>query len=74
MRINESNFSYIDKILADWSKNGIKDIKDINKAAKKPKGSKKPTSNSFGNYSGQRQYDIQELRKQLLGRGDSDEK
>jgi DnaD/phage-associated family protein len=74
MRINESNFSYIDKILADWSKNGVKNINDIKKASKKPKGTKKAASNSFGNYSGQRQYDMQELRKQLLGRGDSDEK
>ncbi len=74
MIINESNFSYIDKILADWSKNGIKDIKDINKTSKKQRVSKKAASNSFGNYSGQRQYDIEELRKQLLGRGDSDEK
>lgn len=74
MRINESNFSYIDKILADWSKNGVKEIKDITKTSKKPKSTKKSTSNSFGNYSGQRDYDIQELRNQLLGRGDSDEK
>lgn len=74
MRINESNFSYIDKILADWSKNGVKDIKDVNTTNKKPRGSKKASSNSFGNYSGQRQYDIEELRKKLLGRGDSDDK
>lgn len=74
MRINESNFSYIDKILADWSNSGVKSINDIKKTTKKPKGSKKSASNSFGNYSGQREYDIKELRKQLLGRGESDEK
>lgn len=74
MRINESNFSYIDKILADWNKNGVKDIKDVTKTNKKPRGSKKASPNSFGNYSGQRQYDVEELRKKLLGRGDSDEK
>lgn len=74
MRINESNFSYIDKILADWSKNGVKSINDIKKSNKKPRGNKKPAPNSFGNYSGQRDYDIQELRKQLLGRGECNEK
>lgn len=74
MRINESNFSYIDKILADWSKNGVKNINDIKKSSKKPRASKKPAANSFGNYSGQRDYDIQELRKQLLGRGEPNEK
>lgn len=74
MRINESNFSYIDKILADWSNSGVKNINDIKKTTKKPRGSKKSTTNSFGNYSGQREYDIKELRKQLLGRGESNEK
>jgi DnaD/phage-associated family protein len=73
MRISESNFSYIDKILADWNKNGIKSLSDINKSNKKPRDSKKTPQNSFGNYSGQRQYDPAELRKQLLGRGDTDE-
>lgn len=73
MRINESNFSYIDKILADWNKNGVKTLSDINKSNKKPRASKKTPQNSFGNYSGQRQYDPDELRKQLLGRGDTDE-
>lgn len=73
MRINESNFSYIDKILTDWNKNGVKNINDLKKSNKKPKNSKKTVSNAFSNYSGQRDYDIQELRKQLLGRGESNE-
>jgi DnaD/phage-associated family protein len=72
MRINEVNFSYIDAILSDWSKNGVKGINDIKKNEKKTRNTKKaPANNSFGNYSGQRQYDIKELKKQLLGRGDA---
>jgi DnaD/phage-associated family protein len=69
-RINESNFSYIDAILNDWNKNNVKTIQDVKKLDKK-KPSKK--QQSPGNYSGQRQYDINELEKQLLGRGESNE-
>lgn len=42
MRINESNFSYIDAILSDWHKNGIKNINDLNKLSKKTKKKLKP--------------------------------
>lgn len=74
MRINESNFSYIDAILNNWYKNGVKDIKDIKKVDKKVKSTKNPNpNNTFANYGGQRQYDIDELERQLLGRGDTDE-
>jgi DnaD/phage-associated family protein len=70
MRINEANFSYIDAILSAWAKSGVKTIKDIKKVDGKGNKSKKTTINSFNNYSGQRQYDIEELEKQLLGRGE----
>lgn len=74
MRINESNFSYIDAILNNWHKNGVKDIKDVKKVDKKAKPIKKPNpNNTFANYGGQRQYDVSELEKQLLGRGGLDE-
>jgi DnaD/phage-associated family protein len=74
LRINEANFSYIDAILGDWYKNGIKSLEDVKKAGKKPRVQKKTNNqNSFASYGGQRQYDIRELEKQLLGRGDTDE-
>ncbi|TDT63247.1 DnaD/phage-associated family protein [Fonticella tunisiensis] len=73
MRINEANFSYIDAILTDWYKSGFKSIDDIKKHNKKNKNTKRNNSNPFANYGGQRQYDINELKKQLLGRGDRDE-
>jgi DnaD/phage-associated family protein len=75
MRINEANFSYIDAILNTWQKNGVKKLGDIKKSDKKTnKSSKKQVLHYFNNYSGQREYDIDELEKQLLGRGDVDEK
>lgn len=76
MRINEVNFNYMDAILADWHKTGIKTLEDVKKSVKKPRESKSPkknTSNTFASYGGQRQYDISELKKQLLGRSDEDE-
>lgn len=72
MRINEVNFSYIDAILSDWSKNGVKSLKDLEKSEKKQKGSKKTSSDSMV-YIGERKYDINKLEKQLLGRNDLDE-
>lgn len=74
MRINEGNFNYIDAIINDWYKNGVKDIKDVKKTDKKTKNLKKTNpNNTFANYGGQRQYDISELEKQLLGRDDRGE-
>lgn len=75
MRINEPNFSYIDAILNTWHKNGVKKLSDIKKSDKKTsKTSKKQVLHYFNNYDGQRQYDIDELEKQLLGRGELSEK
>jgi DnaD/phage-associated family protein len=69
MRINEPNFSYMDAILSDWSKNNVKTINDVKKLNKKPRASKKA-----GSYSNnQDQYDMLELKRQLLGRGDNNE-
>lgn len=73
MRINEINFSYIDAILGDWSKNGVKSLKDLEKPDKKHRGSKQANSGSTV-YIGERKYDIDKLEKQLLGRNDIDEK
>lgn len=73
MRINEMNFSYIDAILSDWNKNGVKSLKDLEKSDKKQKGSRQTSSGSMV-YIGERKYDINKLEKQLLGRNDLDEK
>lgn len=71
MRINEGNFSYIDAILSDWYKSGIKKIEDINKVSKKSKKKSQPF-NKGQNFESQ--YDMAELKRQLLGRGGSNEK
>ena len=69
MRINEPNFSYMDAILTDWNKNNVKTLDDVRKLNKKSKVTKKTR-----NYSNSdRQYDMQELERQLLGRGDTNE-
>ena len=72
LRINECNFKYIDAIISDWYKNGVKTLQDVKRTDRK-KTSKKHNSNPPGNYSNQRQYDIAELEKQLLGRGEANE-
>lgn len=71
LRINEPNFSYIDGILSNWNKQGVKNIKDIaNEGRKSGKGVKfKAPVNSFNSYD-QRTYDINELERKLLGRDD----
>lgn len=73
VRINQANFNYIDTILTNWYKAGIKSLSDIKKMDKKTKTPKKTSLNYFNDYSGQRKYDIKELEKQLLGRGDINE-
>lgn len=70
MRINECNFSYIDAILNDWYKCGVKKLEDIQKADKKGKTKKKSYPKIPGAASNQRQYDPQELEKRLLGRSE----
>ncbi|SHE51175.1 MULTISPECIES: DnaD domain protein [Caloramator] len=75
MRINEPNLNYIDKIVTDWYNLGVKNVNDIKrldkKANKKEKASK--SQHPYIAYSGQRQYDITELEKKLLGRGELNE-
>jgi DnaD/phage-associated family protein len=75
LRINEPNFSYIDGILSNWQKKGIKNLKEIETGEGK-KGSKnvkfKPPVNSFNSYD-QRSYDIKELERKLLGRNVEEE-
>lgn len=75
LRINEPNFSYIDGILSNWYKNGIKTVKDIEgtESKKKSKNVKfKAPVTTFNSYD-QRSYDIKELEKKLLGRSEEDD-
>jgi len=71
LRINEPNFSYIDGILSNWYKKGLKTLKDIESCDTKSKASKnvrfKAPVNSFNSYT-QRTYDVKELENRLLGR------
>ncbi|KRQ86310.1 Replication initiation and membrane attachment [Caloramator mitchellensis] len=73
-RINEINFSYIDAVLNDWHKNKIDSIDKVKKYDRKQKTTPKQTQNYFNSYGGQRKYDIKELERDLLGRGDDVEK
>lgn len=77
MRINECNFKYIDTILCDWQSKNIKQVSDINKSDKRSKPYKKnhPTAPTIqNNVSNKRQYDVDELEKLLLGRGENNGK
>lgn len=77
MRINECNFKYIDTILCDWQGKGIRVLDDVKKSEKKTRPYKKnPAAESLGqnNASNKRQYDVDALEKQLLGRGDKNGK
>lgn len=77
MRINECNFKYIDTILSDWQNKGIRVLEDVKKIDKKSKPYKKTTQNTplgQNNASNKREYDVDALEKQLLGRGDSNAK
>ncbi|AJA50006.1 putative DNA replication protein DnaD [Clostridium pasteurianum DSM 525 = ATCC 6013] len=72
-RINKADFKYIDAILTNWFKEGIKTIKDIDTKDFKKAKFKKSSSNlntgpktNFNNYE-QRSYDYDELEKKLLG-------
>jgi DnaD/phage-associated family protein len=69
LRINEPNFSYIDGILSNWYKKGVKVIKDIEALGTKKKsknvGFKAPVT-TFNSYD-QRSYDIKDLERKLFG-------
>lgn len=71
-RINKTDFKYIDAILTNWFKAGIKTLTDVDtKDIKKPSYKKQKNGNfnnkdNFNNYS-QRKYDYDDLEKKLLG-------
>jgi DnaD/phage-associated family protein len=79
---HQPSFDYADKILERWHKNGVSDLSDIEqldrkRAAEQKKAGQqakaqqnktqqqKPAANRFNNFS-QREYDYNQLEKQLL--------
>lgn len=71
LKLNESNFNYIEAILSNWNKSGYKTLADIKGHSKKPKTDKKAPVNRTANNSNKRQYDMEKLEKLLLGRSDN---
>lgn len=71
-RISKTDFKYIDAILTNWFKAGIKTLTDVDtKDIKKPPYKKQKNGNfnnkdNFNNYN-QRKYDYDDLEKKLLG-------
>jgi len=61
------NLKYVEGILQNWKRNG--GIQE-NKPKAEVKSSKKVVNHPYINYSGQRQYDVSELEKNLLGKGE----
>lgn len=72
-RIHQPKFSYTEKILVDWKENGIKTLEQMKtfeeqqkvKRPAAPSPSTAPSANRFNNFH-QRQYDFDQLEKQLL--------
>lgn len=77
LNINKPNFSYIDKILASWAREGIKTMDDYKKRPPqndypRDKNAKAKDYNApknyFNDYKDQRKYNVTELEKKLLAR------
>jgi len=70
LKLNKPNFIYIDKILSNWHKEGIKSIEDIHETEKDlPKSSKKSSKTKPKtpfHSSSERTYDMEELERRLL--------
>lgn len=70
-RINKADFKYMDAILTNWFKGGIKtltdiDTKDFKRSTYKKTASKTGPKTNFNDYE-QRSYDYDDLEKKLLG-------
>lgn len=75
----KANFRYADKILSDWKEKGVRHLTDIqaldmlhkqaqaDKAAQKTRSKTSSSPNKFNNFH-QRDYDFEELEKQLLNK------
>lgn len=75
-RINKADFKYIDAILTNWFKAGIKtisdiDTKDLRKGSFKQAKTANTPKGNFNNYE-QRDYDFDDLEKKLLGWDNND--
>lgn len=71
LKTNGTNLNYIDKILGDWHKRGVKTASDID--AHKSKGYNKPVATPAFEPLKKDEYshDMAKIRKQLLGQGDN---
>lgn len=70
LKTNSTNLNYIDKILQDWHKKGVKTLEDINPQNKKTYSTNKAIpfrAAKKDEYS----HDVSKIRKQLLGLGDN---
>lgn len=70
---NKRSYGYIKAVLENWQNNNLKTIQDVeaflrDRDDKKNRLQARNPKNTFANYGGQREYDIDELEKQLLGR------
>lgn len=65
LKTNSTNLNYIDKILQDWHKKGVKTVEDTIQNKQPYSPAYKPVKNKdeYG-------YDVSKIRKQLLGLGD----
>lgn len=73
--IHQPSFQYADSILQRWRKNGVKTLADVKTLdaihetkAKETVASKPVATNSFNNFSTQRDYDYAALERDLLRR------
>lgn len=63
-RINKAEFKYIDSILKNWFESGIKSTEDVD--IKNTGSFKKDKRSPYGDYK-QKEYDIKDIEKKLLG-------
>ena len=63
-RINKTEFKYIDSILKNWFESGIKTTEDVD--MKNTSSFKKEKKSPYGDYK-QKEYDIKDIEKKLLG-------
>jgi DnaD/phage-associated family protein len=63
-RINKAEFKYIDSILKNWFESGIKSSEDVD--IKNTNSFKKDKRSPYGDYK-QKEYDIKDIEKKLLG-------
>lgn len=74
-RINKTEFKYIDSILKNWFESGIKTTQDVDikntSSFKKDNNVKTQKKGIYGNHK-QKEYDIKEIEKKLLGWDEDD--